>query len=97
MLGGEILRVSAKGLERLTGDRLVFDGPRSLDDAVRMLEDCLDGAVSVRAMGGTCVALSGGVDSCVVATAFARTQREFDAFSLVAPESALVWIAPSKL
>ena len=87
--GGEMLRVSPQGLEWLAGARFAFEsgwhGDR--EDAARELGARLDRAVSAKATAsGTCIALSGGVDSCVVATALAKTGRDLDAFSLVAPE-----------
>src|SRR5580692_4420014 len=69
MLAGEILRASAHGLERLPGDRLQFEPlvRRHRRDAVVELERRLDRVVAERASGArVCVALSGGLDSCVV-------------------------------
>jgi asparagine synthase (glutamine-hydrolysing) len=89
MVGGELIRVSARGLERLEGARLKFRASpvRGRDEAVRELAEALDGAVAEEARTGTsCVALSGGVDSCVVATALAKRQPELHAVSIVSPD-----------
>jgi asparagine synthetase B (glutamine-hydrolysing) len=90
MIGSEIIRVSAKGLERVTRDGLAFHesgGPKSLEEVVHLLGERLDRAVAARANDtGACIALSGGLDSCVVATAMARAKPDFDAFSVVPPE-----------
>ncbi len=88
MMGGDRIRVSARGLERLAGDRLAFQVPRLGDgeSVVRELGEVLTRAIDGRAeQGPSCVALSGGVDSCVVATFLARRRPHIDAFSLVAP------------
>ena len=87
-VGGEILEVSKHGLRRLPGNRLSFEDARALgvEGAVDELGDRLDRVVASRARDRrTCVALSGGIDSCVVASALARTNPDLDAFSLVAP------------
>lgn len=90
MIGGELIRVSARGLERLDGARLRFHAPRTRrrEGAVGQLGEVLDGAVAQDIESGTsCVALSGGVDSFVVAASLARQRPEFAAISLVAPDS----------
>ncbi len=90
MCGGDLLRISERGLEHLPGDRLVF-ADRVDDSAtvVRELGVRLDEAVEARAGApGICVALSGGVDSGVVAAALARRMPHLDAFSLVASPGA---------
>jgi asparagine synthetase B (glutamine-hydrolysing) len=87
-VGGEILEVSTHGLRRLSWNRLSFEDARALgtEGAVDELGDRLDRAVaSMAGDRGTCVALSGGIDSCVVASALAKTNPALDAFSLVAP------------
>ena len=88
MVGGEILRVTDRGPERITGERLVFSFPYPGDRkaVARVLGESIDRAVSRSPKRrASCVALSGGLDSCVVATALAKGQPAFDAFSLVAP------------
>ena len=91
MLGGEILRVSARGLERLRGDTLDFQRKGNLhhEPAVEELGQRIDRAVreQLRRPGRACVALSGGLDSCVVASAVARCTPPFDAFRLIAREA----------
>lgn len=90
LLGGELIRVSAGGIERLAGDRLRFGSASRLrgEEALRELGETLDRAVEERTGAARWgVALSGGVDSCLVATSLARVAPRFDAFSLVAPTS----------
>ncbi len=88
MKGGDTIRVSERGLERVAGGSLTFRSPRLNDakSALRELGEALDQAVANTAQDEPrCVALSGGVDSSVVATVLAKRQPELDAFSLVAP------------
>jgi asparagine synthetase B (glutamine-hydrolysing) len=89
MAGGDIFCVTRHGLQKLRGDRLAFSAldTRDRDDAARALGGFLDQAVNESLQqSGRCVALSGGVDSCVVATCLAKAQGPFDAFSLVGPD-----------
>ena len=87
MLGGELLCVSADGLHQsapggLTFGRSRLDAQRALSD----LEERLDCAISsTLEEDRVCVALSGGIDSCVVASTLTRRRSHLDAFSLVAP------------
>lgn len=87
--GGDAIRISERGLERLAGGGLTFRarGLNDTESALRELGEALDQAVADRAQPGPCcVALSGGIDSSVVATALAKQKPELDAFSLVSPE-----------
>lgn len=89
LVGGELLRISIRGIERLRGDHLKFRRRRFSDraDAVGELGATLDRAVRMRAaIGGRGVALSGGVDSFVVAAALAQVEPRFEALSLYAPK-----------
>ncbi|MGH7271441.1 MAG: asparagine synthase-related protein, partial [Polyangiaceae bacterium] len=89
MMGGEILRVSRGGVERLAGDRLVFDAGawQDREGAARELGGRLDRVVRAKAdVRRSCVALSGGVDSCAVASSMARHSSVLDAFALVGPD-----------
>jgi asparagine synthase (glutamine-hydrolysing) len=88
MKGGDLLRVSVTGIERLTGDRLYFDvvGPRDRPAAAVELRARVEQAIGGAAGDPeTCVSLSGGLDSTVVAALVARRRRSVDALSLVAP------------
>jgi len=88
MKGGELLRVSGDGIEWLEGDRLRFDVTAARDRrAVTVeLETRLDRATGAMAVDtGTCVLLSGGLDSAVVAALVARRRPSVDAYSLLAP------------
>jgi asparagine synthase (glutamine-hydrolysing) len=91
MVGGEMIRVSSQGIERLEGARLKFrasPAPRR-GAAVRELAEALDSAVANDSRNAaSCVALSGGVDSAIVATVLAKGQRKVHALSLVAPDGA---------
>jgi asparagine synthetase B (glutamine-hydrolysing) len=85
MVGGQGLRASGARLEAFEGDRLRF--AESAEGDVRHTVEAL-GAALDRAIvdDRSCLALSGGIDSCVVATALLRRSPEQRAFSLVAPE-----------
>ncbi len=88
LAGGQAIRVSRNGVTPFAGDALAFRDPLLGDvhDAVRALGETVDRAVeSADLAGKRCVALSGGLDSCVVATSLAKREPELHAFSLVAP------------
>jgi asparagine synthase (glutamine-hydrolysing) len=85
---GELLCVSTGRLDRAerasATDRLP---PRRDREGVLVeLERRLDRAVREAACDGSCVAVSGGVDSSLIAAAFVGPGRPADAFTVVAPE-----------
>jgi asparagine synthase (glutamine-hydrolysing) len=93
MKGGELLRVSRDGLERLAGEPLRFALPaiRHRQAAMTELEMRLERAVvAASSRSETCVALSGGLDSSVITALAAKAGRLDDAFSLVAPAGSVV-------
>ncbi len=88
LAAGEILRVTDGCLVRLPGDRLAFNSDaetRGREPAVRTLGHRLDRAVETRRRGAgrVCVALSGGIDSCVVASSLLRHAGSLECLSLV--------------
>jgi asparagine synthetase B (glutamine-hydrolysing) len=91
MVGGDILRVSIRGLECHRGAILDFEPRAGLrrERVVDELAQRIDRAVRAQLSqpGRTCVALSAGLDSCVVASAVARYVPNFDAFRLIAREA----------
>ena len=88
MIGGQGLRITSGGVQAFEADRLVFDVPARAEvgDAVRGLGEAVDRAVARDEAEEPAVALSGGVDSSIVATSMIKRQPALHAFSLVAPE-----------
>lgn len=88
MTGDQILRVSSRGAERVAARGLRFSGSRGVaaNDVIEGLRERVQSSVADRFDAEHCgVALSGGVDSTVVAAGVARSSPEFDAFTIVAP------------
>jgi asparagine synthetase B (glutamine-hydrolysing) len=81
MRGGEVLRVSSAGLERLQGMPLPLYTPTKAREreAVEEVSRRIDAAVGARGAdhARVCVALSGGLDSHVVASALAERSPVF--------------------
>jgi asparagine synthetase B (glutamine-hydrolysing) len=88
MVGGQGLRASAGTLQRFDADRLT-PRPTKAREAVFALGDVLDRAVTSPDLERSCVALSGGLDSCVIASSVLRAVPEFHAFSVVRPGTGL--------
>jgi asparagine synthase (glutamine-hydrolysing) len=86
MVAGEFLRVSESGVERFPGPRLEYASPSLRDDADALdtLEGRIDRSVRKAARPGACVAVSGGLDSSVIACAMARIEPAIDGFSIMA-------------